>query len=234
MGVINLTNEEKRALKVIDEDELGKLIEQAIWDGRSGALSGMPLRQCGTYVGINLHYFEQAVADHGRAKAAKKRAETLYDAEDAGRKLSYAVGDMKHRMETEEKEGELFRVDDRIMWPSSFSSKLDVRVSYQWRRAPADQWEYGSIRFTHEVKIEPDLRWPAPKRTPSPAKMREELRHKLSQRWESLRDNALCSVRDYLRDGGDGNKIPDDFQVRVDSQTGGLNNYSTEFWLERP
>ncbi|WP_245438912.1 hypothetical protein [Bradyrhizobium sp. SK17] len=45
---------------------------------------------------------------------------------------------------------------------------------------------------------------------------------------------ALYSVRDYFREGGDGDKIPDTFQATVDSHSRGLNNYSTQFWRQQP
>jgi hypothetical protein len=41
-------------------------------------------------------------------------------------------------------------------------------------------------------------------------------------------------VRDYFRDGGDGAKIPETFQVTVDSYSRDLNNYSTQFWRQQP
>ena len=45
---------------------------------------------------------------------------------------------------------------------------------------------------------------------------------------------ALYSVRDYLRQGGVGDKIPEIFRVTVDSRTRALNNYSTQFWGQQP
>lgn len=45
---------------------------------------------------------------------------------------------------------------------------------------------------------------------------------------------ALYSVRDYFKEGGDGDKILEAFQATVDSHTRGLNNYSTQFWRQQP
>lgn len=44
-----------------------------------------------------------------------------------------------------------------------------------------------------------------------------------------MRD-ALYSVRDFFREGGDGSKIPETFKAVADPHTGELNNYSLRFW----
>jgi hypothetical protein len=151
-----------------------------------------------------------------------------------GHDLSSAVEAMKQRMETEQKEGQLFYVDDQIMPPHRFSKHLSVRVSYRWRRTVDDEWTFGSITFAHDVDVRPDYTTLAPERKPSAAKQEQDLQNSLSRTWEELMRSALYSVRDYFREGGDGDKIPDTFQTTVDSHSRGLNNYGTQFWRQRP
>jgi hypothetical protein len=141
---------------------------------------------------------------------------------------------MKQRLETEQKEAQLFIVDDQIMPPHRFSKHLSVRVSYRWRRTVDDEWTFGSITFVHDVDLRPDYATPIPKRKPSAAKREQDQQDRLYQTWEHLMRGALYSVRDYFREGGDGDKIPDTFQATVDSHSRGLNNYSTQFWRQQP
>jgi hypothetical protein len=135
-------------------------------------------------------------------------------------------------METEQKEGQLFFVDDQISPPYRFSKHLIVKVSYRWRRTVDDEWTFGSIAFVHDVDLRSDYTIPAPKLKPSAAKQEQDLQKSLYQTWEHLMRNALYSVRDYFREDRDGDKIPDIFQVTVDSHRG-LNNYSTQFWRQQ-
>jgi hypothetical protein len=197
-------------------------------------LRRLPLANCGSYIATKLHYFEQALAKHREGKAPRERAETGDAVRRAARDLSFAVGAMKQRMETEQKEVQLFSVDDQITPPYRFSKHLSVRVSYRWRRTVDDEWTFGSITFVHDVDLRPDYTIPAPKRKPSAAKQEQDLQNRLYQTWEHLMRGALYSVRDYFREGGDGDKIPDAFQATVDSHTRGLNNYSTQFWRQHP
>ena len=234
MGEINIPRDQQIAIAAIDASELDRLIEQAIRDERSGDLHRLPLTRCGSYIATKLHYFDQALAKHREAKAPRKRAETGDALRRAARDLSFAVGAMKQRMETEQKEAQLFFVDYQIMPPHRFSKHLSVRVSYRWRRTVDDEWTFGSITFVHDVDLRPDYTTPAPKRKPSAAKQEQDLQNRLYQTWEHLMRGALYSVRDYFREGGDGDKIPDAFQATVDSHIRGLNNYSTQFWRLQP
>ncbi|MES6350847.1 hypothetical protein U6U03_12115, partial [Cutibacterium acnes] len=118
--------------------------------------------------------------------------------------------------------------------PYRFSKELSVRVGYRWRRTVEDEWTFASITFTHVHDPRPDYTLPIPKRKPSAAKQEQERQNSLYQTWEHLMRGALYSVRDYFRDGGDGDKIPDTFQATVDSHSRGLNNYSTQFWRKQP
>lgn len=234
MGEINIPRDQQNALKAIDTNDLDRLVDQAIREERSGDLQGLPLRSCGAYISTKLHYFEQALAKHRVAKAPRKRAETENALRRAGSDLSFAVGAMKRRMETEQKEGELFYVDDQIMPPHSFGECLSVRVGYRWRRVVDDEWTFGSITFVHNVDLRPDHTIPVPKRKPSAAKQEQDRQTKLYQTWEHLMRGALYSVRDYFKEGGDGDKIPETFQATVDAYSRGLNNYSTQFWRQQP
>jgi hypothetical protein len=234
MGEINIPRDQQVAIAAIDASELNMLIEQAIRDERSGDLHRLPLANCGSYIATKLHSFDQALAKHREAKAPRKRAKTGDVLRRTGNDLSFAVDAMKRRMETEQKEAQLFIVDDQIMPPHRFSKHLSVRVSYRWRRTVDDEWTFGSITFVHDVDLRPDYTTPAPKRKPRAAKQEQDLQNRLYQTWEHLMRGALYSVRDYFREGGDGHKIPDAFQATVDSHSRGLNNYSTQFWRQQP
>jgi hypothetical protein len=234
MGEINIPRDQQVALTTIDVSELDRLIEQAIREGRSGDLHRLPLANCGSYVATQFHYFEQALTKHCQAKAPRKQAETGDAVRRAARDLSFAVGAMKRRMETEQKEGQLFSVDDHIMPPYRFSKQLSVRVSYRWRRTVDDEWTFGSITFVHDVDLRPDYTTPAPKRKPSATKQEQNQQNGLYQTWEHLMKGALYSVRGYFREGGDGDKIPETFQATVESYSRGLNNDSTQFWRQQP
>ncbi|WP_314951968.1 hypothetical protein [Bradyrhizobium cosmicum] len=234
MGEINIPRDQQIALASIDASELDRLIEQAIREERSGDLHRLALSNCGSYVATKLHFFERALAKHREAKALRKRAETESTLRRAGHDLSFAVGAMQRRMETEQKEAQLFVVDDQIMPPHRFSKHLSVRVSYRWRRTVDDEWRFGSITFIHEVDLRPDYTTPFPKRKPSAAKQEQDQEDRLYQNWEHLMRGALCSVRDYFREGGDGDKIPETFQATVDSHSRALNNYSTRFGRPQP
>lgn len=232
MGEINIPRDQQDALAAIDVGELDRLIERAIRE-ESSDLRRLPLAGCGSYIATQLHYFERALAKHREAKSARKRAETEDALQRAGRDLSFAVRVVKQRMKTEQEEGQLFFVDDQIPPPYSFSRHLTVRVSYRWRRTVDDQWTFGSIAFTHDVAdLIPDFTTSPPRRKPSTAKQKQDLQNRLSRAWEHLMSGALYSVRDYFRDGGDGDKIPDTFQATVDSQRQ-LNNFSTQFWRQQ-
>lgn len=231
MGEINISRDEQDAIEAIDIRELNRLIDQSIENEHSTDLHRLSLTRCGTYVSSKLYAFDQALVKYRIARSVRKREETADALRRAGGDLSFAFSAIKQRMETEQAEAELFRVDDQIMAPYSLSRTLRVRVSYQWRRTVEDAWQWGSITFLHQHDPRPD--YMAPKRKLSRAKQAQELQNELRQTWEQLMRCALYSVRDYFRDGGDGAKIPETFQVSVDSYSGGLNNYSTQFWRQQ-
>lgn len=232
MGEINISRDEQDALRAVNTDVLDKLISQGVYERRIGNLHLLNLASCGPYVASQLRAFEQALVEHGKAKSANKLAETKEGVRHAGSDLADAVRQMKHRVETEENEGQLFYVDDQIIWPDSFSEQLTVRVSYRWRRAIEDDWTYGDIAFYHRVDSWPDYVMSTTKRKASASILKQALQAKLSREWKQLMGLALHSVREYFRAGGDGSTIPPTFQAVADSYSRGLNNHSADFWRE--
>ncbi len=233
MGDINLSQTEKDALKSIDPRQLDASIDRALDGGPLGELHCLRLHDCGFYVANKLREFEDAVRQYRDAKSSRKVADAHDRAQRAGHRLSHAFGAMKQRMEEEEQEGELFRIEDHIFPPFRFYAEMDVRVSYRWRKSVADDWAFGSITFTHVYRHQPAYWEPTPKRKPSAAKQAAALQDKMAGTWEHLRLTALCTVRDYFREGGDGNRIPETFRALPDSQ-GHLNNFSARFWQGKP
>lgn len=227
MGEINLPRSQQDALNEVDSSALDKAIDECIADESAAALQRFRLTSCGEYVVNHLRVFERAVSTHCEAKSAKKRAQTEYDLRSAGDDLAHAVWQMKHRAETEEKEGHLFYVDDQILSPYHFSERLNVRVGYRWRRAITDGWEHGSITFTHNSDAHPSYTMPTFKLKPS-AKQDQDRQKKLGAEWLYLKKLGLQAVRDYFREGREGAAIPSTFQAKADR---GLNNYSAEFWV---
>lgn len=234
MNEINIPPDQQDALKAIEHRELDRLIEQAVQKEELGGLHNLPLTRCGPYIARQLHDFEQALAKYGEAKVSRKRVATEASLRRAASDLSFAVGMMKRRMETERKEGQLFYIDDQIIPPHHFSEHLRLRLSYRWRRTVDDEWRFGGIMFVYDVNLRPDYTFPIPRRKPSAAKQEQDRQTKLYQAWEHLMKVALCSVRDYFREGGDGDRIPEIFQAIVDPDTRGLNNYSAQFWHQQP
>ena len=232
MGIINLTAEEQAALIRLDIAELRTLIEQALDHEQANPLYGLQLSSCGPYVAQQYSYFQRDLIAYRQAKSGRKRDETGERARQSGNRLSSAVDQMQHRMETEAEEGQFFYVDDQVMPPLSFSDRLRFVVHYRWRKAADDAWVRGSIEFTHTVRPRPAYGMP-PKRKPSAAKLREQEQNDRYDSWKSLADGACQHVRDYLRAGKDPAAIPAIFAVKTDGQ-GDLNNFSTRFWPDEP
>lgn len=224
----------KSAVKAIEMGELERRVEQALWEQRATALYDLHLSNCGSHIEGRLRRFERALANHAKAKAAKKRAETRASAWSAGSDLRWAIRDVLHRIEEEEKETQLCRVDDTVSPPYRLRERIEARVTYQWRRTVDDDWAYGSITFFHEVDMRPDYAVPAPRRKPSASKQEQTRQETLYRHWEHLVRLALLSVREYLRSGGDGDAIPRTFEVKTDAHSRWLNNFSCDFWRERP
>ncbi|HBN8672294.1 hypothetical protein [Pseudomonas aeruginosa] len=233
MVQINMTRDEKEAVNEIDRSQLQKLVDKCIYEERTGGIHSLGLSRCGLYVASALRNFERALGDYSKAKSSKKREDTRTGVLRAGSDLVHAVQTMKDRAATELQDGQFFYVEDQILPPVSLREQLTVRVSYKWRRSVDESWAHSSITFSHTVVFRPDYSQSAPTRKPSAAKVRQEREARLYREWEHLRNLALCSVRDFFKSGGDGGSIPTAYSVQSDAHSGGLNNYSAEFWRER-
>ena len=233
MGVINIPQPEQDALRAIDIREMDRLIEQAMREESAAGLYRLHLGSCGSYVSTRLCNFARALGEYRAPKSVKKRAEKRYTAQRAGSDLLFAVQGMKHRIAESDKDAQFFYIDDQIMPPMRVGKHMQVAVSYRWRRTIDDEWTRSSITFIHDAETRPDYTVPLPKRKISAAKQERDLQDRLYRIWENLTRLALCTVRDYLQSGGDGNAIPKTFRTTVDSRIGGLNNYSTNFWREK-
>lgn len=215
MSIINIPDDERDALKVIDIDRLCGVIEEYPCDEQPEALHIFRLNNCGPYVASHFRAYQKALSTYNTAKSAKI-TDTKEALDCAGDRLISSIQQMKNRLETEEQEAQSFRIDDWFIPPLSFTRHLTVRIPYQWYKAISDSWESGCIAFVYDVHQEFDKR------------DRQEM---LYREWEYLRDSGLQSVRDYFRQGGDGSTIPNTFQVVVDRYTQRLNNISTQFWF---
>lgn len=229
MGDLNVPRTTADALKAIDVDLLHELISQCLDRQQSLPLRGLRLESCGLYVSSKQQAFDRALADLRNARSAKKRAETAVDAQRASGDLLHAVLQMKARVETEEREGQLFYVEDNVMQPLRLSENLTIRISFRWRATVEDRWTFGDIVFSHKVVSRPNYLLAVPARKPSAAKQEQDRQEALHRTWEYLRDLGLQSVRDHFRQGGDGASIPQTFQAKPDSHSQGLNNFSTQF-----
>jgi hypothetical protein len=206
MGEINIPRDQQTAITAIDARELDRLIDQAIREERSGELHRLLSRPAAPTSE------QSSIPSTGRwrntARPRRRESGRKRDAlRRAGHDLSFAVGAMKQRLETEQKDAQLFIVDDQIVPPYRFTTQMSVRVSYRWRRTIEDEWQWGSITFVHHHDPRPNYAVPVSTRKPSAAKQEQELQNRLYQTWEHLMRGALYSVRDYFRDGGDGAKI---------------------------
>lgn len=229
MGILNVPQDEADAIKAVDSVALEGMIDRCIDAEHPTAIRSLGLRNCGPYISTRLHAFELSLADHAKAKAAKKRTVTEYDVRKAGRYLAHAVQEMKHRVASEEQERKLFFVEDQIAGPALISQHLSVTVRYRWRVSMDQEWQYGSVKFSHEVKFHRDYSVPVPARKPSAAQQRRDREAELYRQWEYLRDLGLQQVRDHFRRGESGATIPEEVQAKVDPHTHHLNNFSARF-----
>ena len=235
MTYINLPSNQQAAISDVDETALRTAVRKCLDEERMGPIQGLGLGDCGPYVGNKLHGFQRAIAEYSKAKAHAKRERTRQDALHAGNDLIHAVQQMKGRLETEHKEGELFFIDDQIRPPFHLSKRLSVQVSFRWRASPSSDWKHGHLTFVYEFSPQPSYTLPMPKRKPSAAEAARDLEDSLNREWERLKAQALFSMREFFRDGGDGDAVPEVFAVRPSAYGGGLNNFSCNFWQpERP
>ncbi|ETU79907.1 hypothetical protein Q095_00360 [Pseudomonas aeruginosa PS50] len=148
----------------------------------------------------------------------------------AGDDLIDAVQEMKVRLETERQDAELFFIDDQIRPPVYLSKRLSVRVSFRWRASSTVDWKYGHLTFVYDFSPQPNYTSPLPRRKPSAAQVARDLEEVLYREWEDLKAQALFSLREFFRNGGDGDAVPEVFVVRPSRYGSGLNNLSCNFW----
>lgn len=230
MSGLYISQHEVSAIKAIDACEVERRVQQALDEGRPTALSGLNLWSSGSHIANHLHRYERDLSNYAKAKAARKRSETRSRAWSSGHDLVYAVRDMKRLVEEQEKEIQFFRIDDLISPPYRFRDRVEVRVYYQWRTEGGADWTSGTITFFHDVDMRPDYTRPQPTRKPSAAKQEELRQDTLFRHWDHLRMLALQSVRQFLKAGGDGSTIPDEFEAKPSRTDRHLNNFSCDFW----
>lgn len=230
MSYINLPGDQQAAISDVDETVLRAAVRKCIDEERVGPIHHLGLSNCGPYVATKLHGFQQAIAEYGKAKAHDKRERTRRDALHAGDNLIHAVHQMKERLETERKEGELFFIDDQIRPPFHLSKRLSVPVSFRWRASTSVDWKYGRMTFVYDFSPQPIYSLPIPKRKLSAIQAARDLEDRLFREWECLKAQALFSMREFFRAGGDGGTVPEVFVVKPSSYGGGLNNFSCNFW----
>lgn len=235
MTYINLPSDQQAAIGDVDETALRAAVRKCLDEERIGPVQGLGLSSCGRYVAAKLHTFQQAIAEYSKAKAHAKQERARTDALYAGNDLIHAVQQMKGRLETECQDAELFFIDDEIRPPVHLSKRLSVQVSFRWRTSSSTDWKYGHLTFVYDFSPQPSYSWPPPKRKPSAAQAARDLEGSLYREWERLKALALFSMRDFFRDGGDGDAVPEMFMVKPSPYGGGLNNFSCNFWQpERP
>lgn len=230
MTLINLPLDEARAISAVDDKALDAAIDKCLREERLGPIYELHLSECGSYIASELRTFERAMTAFSNAKAHSKREETRVDAIRAGSDLSDAVMLVKGRLETEREDRSLFYIDDQIISPLRLTNRLKVSVRYGWRASLEAEWTHGQTMFTYDYSPTPDYAQFPPKRKPSAAKAASDLQTELQRQWDNLQMQALCSVRDFFRNGGEGGDIPEVFAVRPDPYGGGLNNFSCRFW----
>lgn len=235
MSYINLPGDQQAAISDVDEAVLRAAVQKCLDEERVGPIHGLGLSNCGPYVATKLHGFQQAIAEYSKAKAPVKRERTRQHALHAGSDLIHAVQQMKGRLETERQERELFFIDDQIMPPFHLSKLLSVRVPFRWRASQSGDWNHGQLTFVYDFSPQPNYTQLSTKSKPSAAKVSRDLENRLFEEWERLKMQALFSLREFFRKGGDGDAVPEVFSVRPSPHGGGLNNFSCNFWQpERP
>ncbi|WP_395541061.1 hypothetical protein [Neotabrizicola sp. sgz301269] len=228
--MLNLTDSEKVGLASIDLCELHAQIDRAIRCERVGTWDKIDFHACGPYVMQHLRTFESRMTDYRNSKSVEKRKRTLYAVEKAGRDLSFAVSQMKDRMERETKEGEHFYVDDIHFPPGTLTENLMVRVAFKWRRSIDEDWSYGGITVRHRyTKLRVYDGIPRPQRKPSAWKIDEDRQSDLFAVWQHLYHLTQFALQEFFRNGGDGASIPNEFQA-ISGYDGQLNNHSADFW----
>jgi hypothetical protein len=233
MSDLYVSDGEARSLMALDLIELERRLDEARALSTTAPIASLGLGASGPFVAAKVRRFEQAVRLNNVAKAPRKRSETSADLMRAAMDLYDAVRQMKSRVEEEAEERRLFEVDEMVLEPRLFTSRITTRVTYRYRTDVTDRWQHGAIVFTHEMPSFRGLSAPSTARKPSRARQEEAEQDRRRAVWESLRAQALQAVREYLRSGRDRAAIPQEFRAIPDRHSGGLNNYSTLFWRDQ-
>lgn len=229
LDALYVRREEQDAVLAIDVQQLRKILDQCLQGRSHVGLRDFRLESCGAYIASELRGYEAALSDFWSAKAAKRVELTHRDAQRAGNRLTSAVLAMVNRVNEERKESERFRIDDLVSDPHRLSEQLRVVVRYHWRSTTQEEWQSGSIEFTHTVNLRSDYTQPRPARKPSAARQVRAEQDKLYAEWSHLRRLGLHAVREFFREGGDPATIPKTFQAIIEGRRG-LTNFSTDFW----
>jgi hypothetical protein len=230
MTIINLTPNEIEAISGIDLNALQAAIDRETKTESQAGVENIVSFRCSAFIQQRLRYFKVALQDFYKARSPKKREETHQDAMRKGGDLLSAVSQMQDRVVIELRQRELFTVDDQIQPPIEIRDAMSVRVFFNWRNSKADEWQNGSIRFEYLARASLERIIHLGRSGKLTAKQQRKRERELHSIWEHLRLSALCSVRDFFVQGGNGEAIPPNFKVVPDQYTGGLNNYSTQFW----
>jgi hypothetical protein len=229
MSVINLTGTEILAIKSIDELQLDKQIDLAVGEENLDVLPREVLLKAGDFIGTQLRSFQDALSRYKQAKSAQNRENKFSEVHRYGHRFLSAVRQMKDQVETEEKQRQLFYIDDNVYPPFRFTNDLTATVSYRWRQRVEDDWISGQTTFRHRVVRDNSYVLTKPKRKLSAARQAQLNENELVSTWEGMVSTILCTLRDYFAEGGDGNAIPENFLLKVD-RSGRLNTFSARFW----
>lgn len=229
MSVINLRETETLAIKSIDEQQLDKQIDLAMREENLDILPREVLLKAGNYIETQLRSFQDALSRYKQAKSAQNRENKFSEVQRYGHRLLFAVRQMKDRVGTEEKQRQLFYIDDNVYPPFRFTNDLTATISYRWRKSIEDEWISGRTTFRHRVVRDHSYVLTKPKRKLSAARQAQLNENELVSTWEGMVSTILCTLRDYFAEGGDGNAIPENFLLKQD-RSGRLNNFSARFW----
>lgn len=228
--MLYLPESEKIALYSVDGHEHWKAIANAVDHQDMRYLSHLSLDRCGPAVAGRRDELAISIAKLRESQSSLTRRRRRVDVDRAARALSFVLNALIERARKEDEDRKLFVVNHLVDPPLALREEMSVWVSFSWRRSEEDQWSYGHIVFKHRYRPRISVDDAKRARKRSAAQREDDLEAALEREWTYLRDGALYAVRDYLRQGGDGQKIPEEFKVVTDRYTGALDNFSCKFW----
>lgn len=232
MSQIYIPQAERDTIKSIDPVELRSRIDLCLQEAQFSVLRSLDLDYCGQYISSQVRNFEQDLKNYCMAKTDKKRTDLRTDALRSGMRLIQAVEQMQTRIAEEEKEEQLFYVDEHIHPPYQFNENLSVRVNFRWRSSSEESWNIGEINIIYKIDTKLNLNPHFPKRKLSTNQIQRHRQDELYKDWEHLKSLALYSVKEFFQNGGDGFDIPKTYHVKTDPYSRGLNNFSANFWCD--